>query len=61
MNFKTIVIFIKLLTSVVLLQTFGKLMHDLAHKYEGVVSISDFRKWEKLSIEKRKAELDIKF
>ena len=28
MNFKAIVIFIKLLTSVVLLQTFGKLIHD---------------------------------
>ena len=44
-----------------LLRTFGKLIHDLAHKYEGVVSISDFRKWEKLSIKKRKAELDINF
>ena len=61
MNFKTIVVFIKLLTNVVLLRTFGKLIHDLAHKYEGVISISDFRKWEKLSIKKRKAELGINF
>ena len=44
-----------------LLRTFGKLIHDLAHENEGVVSISDFRKWEKLSIKKRKAELDINF
>ena len=40
---------------------FGKVIHDLARKYNGSLVISDLRKLEKLTTQSRKAGLDVRF
>ena len=51
---KNVVLCIKILLQFVLLRPFGKLIHDIAHKYS-LVSVSDLRKLEKLNIQYNKA------
>ena len=58
---KKLVVHLKCLISIVLLRNYGNIIHDLAHKYKGKVSLSDFRSLEKLSTKKRKADLDVNF
>ena len=58
---KKVVVFIKCAIALVLLRNYGNIIHDLAHNYQGKVSLTDFRKYEKLTLKKRKADLDVAF
>ena len=58
---KKFVAYLKCVIALVLTRTYGNIIYDLALKYNGKVSMSDFRTYEKLSTKKRKAELDINF
>ena len=60
-KFKSVVVFFKILVTLVLSRPFGKVVHDLARKYNGSLVISDLRKLEKLTTQLRKAELDVRF
>ena len=44
-----------------LLRSYGSIIHDLAQKCDGKVFLSEVWKFEKLTIKKRKAELDLMF
>ena len=59
-NFTKVVFFLKILSCFVLSRKFGKLIHDLAHKYQGL-NVSELRKFEKLHTKFKKAELDVNF
>ena len=59
-NFTKVVFFLKILSCFVLSRKFGKLIHDLAHKYQGL-NLSELRKFEKLHTKFKKAELDVNF
>ena len=59
MVFKKYVLFLILLAHLVANRPFGRVIYDLTLKYD--VSIVELRKLEKLSIKRRKAELDITF
>ena len=59
-TFKSLVLFIKIVTKLLLLRPFGNLIFDLAAKYDNV-AIADLRKLEKLSIKEDKAALDLSF
>jgi len=48
-------------TALVLSRPFGKVIHDLAQRYNGLLAVPDFRKLEKLATKSRKAELDVRF
>ena len=58
---RCVVIFIKILASLLLSRSFGNLIYDIAAKYPGGTIITDLRKLEKASIKARKAELDLNF
>ena len=58
---KNVVVSLKFILHLVLLRSFGNIIHDLAQKYEASFSKSDFRKLEKLHIKINKANEDINF
>ena len=59
-NFKVVILFIKILTSFILHRTFGNIIYNIVQKYNQL-STSKLRKLEKLSIKLKKANLDITF
>ena len=59
--FKKFVVYLKFILTIVLLRSYGSIIYDFAHKYQGKLSLSDFRTYEKLSLKKRKADLDVAF
>ena len=59
-NFKVVVLFIKMLTCFLSHRTFGNVIYDIVQKYSQL-STSKLRKLEKLSIKLKKADLDITF
>ena len=56
---KNIVIFLKILLNLVLIRSYGNIIHDFAQKYN--TGIGQFRKFEKLCTKTEKAEADILF
>ena len=58
---KTCVFIIRFITHLVLQRPFGNIIHDVAQKYDGDVSLQTLRRLEKLSIKTKKAELDLIF
>ena len=60
-NIKKVVLFLKLVTSVILVRKYGNITYDLVKKYNGLSSVSTLRRLEKLSLKSAKASLDIKF
>ena len=61
MRFKAIVVFISFIIRLAIRRNFGEIIHDIAAKNEPNIKKSDLRKYEKLSIKRQKALLDIKF
>ena len=59
-NFKVVVLFIKILTCFISHRTFGNVIYDIVQKYSQL-STSKLRKLKKLSIKLKKADLDIIF
>ena len=59
-NFKVVVLFIKILTCFISHRTFGNVIYDIVQKYSQL-STSKLRKLKKLSIKLKKADLDITF
>ena len=59
-NFKVVVLFIKILTCFISHRTFGNVIYDIVQKYSQL-STSKLRKLEKLSIKLKKADPDITF
>ena len=59
-KFKSVVVFLKILTCLLISRSFGNFIHDIAAKYDHI-SIADLRKLEKISIRSRKAELYLNF
>ena len=57
----TLVLFLKILSMFVLTRKFGNVIHDIAQKYNGQLSVADLRKIEKLQKKARKVELDLTF
>ena len=49
-----------LVSSLLLSTPFGRIIHDVAGKYSHI-DIADLRKFERISIKTRKAELDLNF
>ena len=58
---KYVVIYLKLLTNLVILRSFGNLIYNITFKYNGVLNVKELRKWEKIQIKVKKAELDLTF
>ena len=59
--FKTVVVILKFISSLVVLRNYAKIIYDISNKYGGVLPISKLRKLEKLSLKVNKANLDINF
>ena len=57
---ESVILFLKILISVVLSRNFGNIIHDIAQNYIDI-NVSDLRKLEKLHIKRNKAQLDINF
>ena len=58
---KNYVVFIKIIIHFILCRSFGKILHDIAQKYDTDFTVSDLRKFEKLHLKINKATLDINF
>ena len=59
-KFKSVVLFLKILVTLVLSRGYGCVIHDIARKYKDI-NVSDLRKLEKLHIRRNKSQLDINF
>ena len=59
-KFKSAVLFLKILVTLVLSRGYECIIHDIAHKYKDI-NVSDLRKLEKLHIKRNKSQLDINF
>ena len=59
-NFKTVVLFIRILTCFISHRTFGNVTCDIVQKYSKLPT-SKLHKLEKLSIKRKKANLNITF
>ena len=59
-NFKAVVLFIRILACFILQRTFGNVIYDIVQKYSEL-STSKLCKLEKLSIKLKTADLDITF
>ena len=59
-NIKKVVLFLKLVTSLLLIRNYGNIVYDIVNKYNGLISVSTLRKLEKLCLKCDKASLDIK-
>ena len=57
---KSVVLFLKILISLVFSRNFGNIIHDIAQNYIDI-NVTDLRKLEKLHIKRNKAQLDINF
>ena len=60
-SIKKVVLFLKLVTSLLLVRNYGNIIYDIVNKYNGLISVSTLPKIEKLSLKCDKASLDIKF
>ena len=60
MKFKTVVLCLKLLTCLIVQRSFGNILYDYVQKYN-TLPTETLRKYEKLKITSRKAELDLTF
>ena len=60
MKFKTVVLCLKLLTCLIVQRSFGNILYDYVQKYN-TLSTETLRKYKKLKITIRKAELDLTF
>ena len=60
MKFKTVVLCLKLLTCLIVQRSFGNILYDYVQKYN-TFKTDTLRKYEKLKIKIRKAELDLTF
>ena len=60
MKFKTVVLYLKLLTCLIVQRSFGNILYDYVQKYN-TLSTETLRKNKKLKITIRKAELDLTF
>ena len=60
MKFKTLVLCLKLLTCLIVQRSFGNILYDYVQKYN-TLPTETLRKYEKLKITSRKAELDLTF
>ena len=59
MKFKSVYLFLKILSSFILLRPFGKIIYDIGGKHD--ISIQQLRKYERLKIKSNKRRLDINF
>ena len=59
-KFKGVVLFLKILVTLVLSRGQGCIIHDIARKYKDI-NVSDLRKLEKLHIKRNKSQPDINF
>ena len=57
MKFKTVVLCLKLLTCLIVQRSFGSILYDYVQKYN-TLKMDTLRKYEKLKIKIRKAELE---
>ena len=55
---KVCFLFLKCLILLAVRLSFGNIIHDVALKHDGALSVSELRKLEKLNIKVKKAELD---
>ena len=60
-NLRSCLVFFKCVILLLLTRSYGSIIHDLANKYQGKLTLKDFRSFEKLTIKKRKADLDLSF
>ena len=60
MKFKTVVLCLKLLTCLIVQRSFGNILYNYVQKYN-TLPTETLRKYEKLKITSRKAELDLTF
>ena len=60
MKFKTVVLCLKLLTCLIAQRSFGNILYNYVQKYN-TLPTETLRKYEKLKITSRKAELDLTF
>ena len=58
---KILVVFLRLISDIIGLRNFGRIIIDYSSKYAGILELSQFRKVEKLSKKVKKAEVDINF
>ena len=58
---KKFAFFLQILSCLVLTRTFGSIISDVAQNSNGLIALSDLRKYEKAKIKIRKAELDLNF
>ena len=59
-NFKRVVLFLKIISLFIVQRNFGNIIYDYVQKYN-TLKIEQLRKYEKLKIKIRKAELDVTF
>ena len=45
-NIKKVVLFLKLVTSLLLVRNYGNIIYDIVNKYNGLISVSTLRKLE---------------
>ena len=58
---KVVVDFLRIVVCLLLSRPFGNIIHNIADKYDGRISIAVLRKFEKVAVKSRKAELDLNF
>ena len=58
---KTCFLFLNLFTFFVLKRSFIKVLHDIAHKYTGKVTLTELREIEKLKFKYLKSQQDVTF
>ena len=59
--FKTVVVILKFISSVIVLRNYGKITYDISNNYGGLFLTNKLRKLGKLSLKVNKANLDINF
>ena len=59
-KFKSVVLFLNILVTLVISRSYGCIIHDIARKYKDI-NVSDLRKLEKLHIKRNKSQLGINF
>ena len=57
----TVVVILNLISSLIVLRNYGKIIYDISNKHGGVLLISELRNLEKLSLKVNIANLDINF
>ena len=59
-NFKSVVLFSKIISLFIVQRNFGNIIYDYVQKYD-ILKIEQLKKYEKLKIKMRKAKLDATF